>query len=66
MTTEKTLLEEAEENISDLSDIEKDFFAAIEKEGKFSSKVTQDKPDDKLPIIRAVCFNWLFNSTLSH
>ncbi|MCI5139001.1 MAG: hypothetical protein D3922_11440, partial [Candidatus Electrothrix sp. AR1] len=61
MCAKKTLLEEAEEEICDLSKIERDFFIYHrDVNGLFFGKI-ENIPHANLPVIRAECLIWLLN-----
>ncbi|MCI5145579.1 MAG: hypothetical protein D3923_08605, partial [Candidatus Electrothrix sp. AR3] len=63
MDTKKTLLEEAKEKFSDLTDTEDDFFTDIEKKETFRKINELAVPSKNLPTIRAKCLSWLFQKS---
>ncbi|MCI5125690.1 MAG: hypothetical protein D3925_14750 [Candidatus Electrothrix sp. AR5] len=63
MDTEKTLLEEAKENFSDLTDTEHDFFRDIEEKETFRKVSELDVPSENLPTVRAKCLSWLLQKS---
>jgi hypothetical protein len=63
MDTEKTLLEEAEEEICDLSRDERDFFRDIEEKETFLKIHELDVPSKDMPTVRAKCLSWLLQKS---
>ncbi|MCI5160791.1 MAG: hypothetical protein D3917_01950 [Candidatus Electrothrix sp. AX5] len=63
MDTEKTLLEEAEEGVCDLTRDEREFFRDIEEKETFRKISELDVPSKNLPTVRAKCLSWLLQKS---
>ncbi len=61
MDNKKTLLEEAEEEIGDLTRDEREFFLYRQEVNGLLFGKTEDSPSTDLPVIRANCLSWLLN-----
>ncbi|MCI5164957.1 MAG: hypothetical protein D3903_02430 [Candidatus Electrothrix sp. GM3_4] len=61
MDIEKTLLEEAEEEVCDLTRDEREFFLYQQKFNGLLFGKTENLPSTDLPVIRAKCLSWLLS-----